>query len=490
MKQKELLGNIEHVIRQQCHDDDIKQIVYDSRKATPDSLFVCVPGEKVDGHDYAKEAITNGAKTLVVEKTVELYSGINIIKVNSARQAMAQIASKFYGNPSAKLNVIGVTGTNGKTTITYLLRNIFEASQQKTGVIGTINNWVGNEKITTERTTPEAPDFQQLLKTMLAEGVKTCLMEVSSHSLSLNRVDATSFQVGLFTNLTEDHLDFHPDMEHYYKAKKKLFAMTRKANVINADDPFGARMIKELESNEMTTISYGITEGGNLDLRAMDITMDFKGVHFIAKGLGMNHSISLPIPGKFSIYNALAAIAASRVMDIPQNNIVNALEKTKGIPGRFQRIDEFKDFGVIIDYAHTKDALENVLKSIRQFAGGRIITVFGCGGDRDTGKRSKMGKASGELSDYSILTSDNPRSEDPNNILQMIESGVKSTGGKYAIIENRKEAIRKAILMADKNDIILIAGKGHETTQTIGDKTDHFDDYEVALDVAREEKII
>ncbi len=488
MKLKELLAGIEHEVEQYCHDEEVTLITYDSRKAVPDAVFVCIPGLKADGHEFAGEAVRNGAKTLIVEKPMEINKDVNIIKVKNARKAMSNLAAEFYGNPSRSLDLIGVTGTNGKTTITYLLKAILEEEQKNVGLIGTISNWIGNKEISTERTTPESPDFQHLLKIMLENRVETCVMEVSSHSLSLHRVNGTTFQVGIFTNLTEDHLDFHPTTEHYYEAKKKLFTMTKKANVINLDDPYGVRLTKALQGSEVPVVTYGLDSV--CTLQATNIFMDFKGIRFTATGMGMNHTVHLSIPGKFSIYNALAAIAAARTMGMSQEHIVKALEKTSGIPGRFQRINEFTTFGVIVDYAHTTDALENVLEAIRQFAGKRVITVFGCGGDRDRGKREKMGQVSGRLSDYTILTSDNPRSEDPHHILSMIEDGIKKTQSEYEIVESRREAIRKAILLAEEDDIILIAGKGHETTQTIGNKTDHFDDYEVAIEVAREEKII
>lgn len=488
VKLSELLKGVEHeVLHYEC-DTEVTSVTYDSRKVITGGVFVCIPGFKADGHEFIEEAILNGGKTLIVEKAVGFYKDVTIIKVEDARETMSKMASTFYGNPSHKMDLIGVTGTNGKTTITYLLKEILEEAYQSVGLIGTISNWIGNKEIPAERTTPESPDFQCLLKNMVEDDLDTCVMEVSSHSLSLHRVSESTFQVGIFTNLTEDHLDFHPTIEHYYESKKKLFTMTQKANVINADDPYGVRLIQELKKLEVPVITYGM----NLmcTLRATDISMDFKGVRFTAVGMGMNHRIRFPIPGKFSVYNALATIAAARSMGIEQEILVRALEKTNGIPGRFQRINEITAFGVIVDYAHTTDALENVLEAIRQFAEKKVISVFGCGGDRDSGKRSKMGAVSGKLSDYTILTSDNPRSENPYHILRMIEEGIKVTQGDYEIIENRREAIRKAISLAEKGDVVLIAGKGHETTQTIENNTEYFNDYEVAIEVAREENAI
>ncbi|SFI15694.1 UDP-N-acetylmuramoylalanyl-D-glutamate--2,6-diaminopimelate ligase [Tindallia magadiensis] len=488
MRLQDMLSGIEFEILQQSHEEEITHITYDSRKVVPGSLFICISGMETDGHQFANEAIRKGAIALVVEKAVPNVQGVTMICVKDSRKAMAVIAAAFYGNPSSDLDMIGVTGTNGKTTITYMLKNIFKQAQVETGVIGTISNWIGEQELEAVRTTPESPDFQLLLKKMVKEHVDKCIMEVSSHSLCLQRVYATKFQVGVFTNLTEDHMDFHPTTEHYYQSKKKLFHMTEKANIINIDDPFGLRLAEELAHSEVSLFTYGIER--NADLKASNIIMDYKGVCFKVQGMGMNHSVSLPITGKFSIYNALAAIGAARTMEVSPVEIVHALENMEGVPGRLQRVKEIADLGIIIDYAHTADALMNVLESIRGFSEKRVITVFGCGGDRDKSKRPKMGEISGKYSDYTVLTSDNPRSENPDEILQSIEVGINKVHGSYEKIESRREAIRRAISIAKKGDIILIAGKGHEKTQTVGKETICFDDYEVALEAAREENVL
>jgi len=313
-----------------------------------------------------------------------------------------------------------------------------------------------------------------------------CVMEVSSHSLALHRVDHTTFHTGVFTNLTEDHLDFHPSMEDYYQNKKKLFSMT-KFNVINGDDPYGQRLLNELTAEGFDVASYSIDNTG--DLHASEVTLSPKGVDFKVVGMGMNHVIKLSIPGRFSVYNALAAIGVSRLMGIDPKIICDALENVSGVPGRLETIHEVRSFSVIVDYAHTPDALENVLNTIRNFTEGRVITVFGCGGDRDMKKRPLMGEVAGRLSDFSIITSDNPRSEDPYSIINMIEQGMTKTQTEYLVIENRREAIREAMKLAKPNDVILIAGKGHETTQTVGHVTMHFDDREIVRDLVREEGI-
>ncbi|SDY42028.1 UDP-N-acetylmuramoyl-L-alanyl-D-glutamate--2,6-diaminopimelate ligase [Tindallia californiensis] len=488
MRLQDMLFNIEFEILQQSHEEEITHIAYDSRKVVPGSLFICISGMETDGHQFANEAIRKGAIALVVEKAVPKVQGVTMIRVNDSRKAMAVIAAAFYGNPSSELDMIGVTGTNGKTTVTYMLKNIFEQARCKTGVIGTISNWIGEQELESVRTTPESPDFQLLLKKMVQEHVNKCIMEVSSHSLCLQRVYATKFQIGIFTNLTEDHMDFHPTPEHYYQSKKKLFHMTEKANLINIDDSFGWRLTEELTHSEVPFFTYGIER--KADLKASNIVMDYRGVCFEVQGMGMNNFISLPIAGKFSVYNALAAIGTARIMEVSPKEIVDALENMGGVPGRFQRIKEIAEFGIIIDYAHTADALMNVLESIKGFSEKRVITVFGCGGDRDKSKRPKMGEVSGKYSDYTIITSDNPRSENPDEILQSIEVGINKVHGSYEKIENRREAIKRAISIAKKGDVILIAGKGHEKTQTVGSKTVSFDDYEVALEAAREENVL
>lgn len=484
MKLEEILKSQHFKLLQGTLDQEIGSIVYDSRQARPGSLFVCVKGFQTDGHLYAQQAVDLGAVAVLLEDELTLPDHVTVIQMSDTRKALSASAAVFNGLPSQHLALVGVTGTNGKTTVTYLLKAILDHAGKKTGLIGTITNWIGDQQIQTIRTTPESVDFQRLLKQMVSEQVEACVMEVSSHSLALERVSHTVFHTGVFTNLTEDHLDFHPSMEAYYQEKKRLFKMTCRNNLINTDDIYGKRMAQELEAEGYGVITYGM--GESCDIRATDPALGLRSVGFHVKGMGMDQNVMLHIPGEFSIYNGLAAIGAARSLGVDSKTISEALQMVGGVPGRLEQIPEYTDFSVVVDYAHTPDALENVLKAIRQFAENRIITVFGCGGDRDKLKRPMMGRIAGEMSDISILTSDNPRSEDPMEILKMIESGIQNTKGSYQLIENRKDAIEKALLLAQKGDVVLIAGKGHETTQTIGHVTTHFDDREIARLFAKE----
>ncbi len=486
MKLKDLFEHRKFELIQGSLEQQITSLEFDSRQVKKGSLFFCIKGYQTDGHLYIQQAVDLGASAIILEKESIVPQYITVVKVDDTRKYLPAAASLFFGNPSEHLKLVGITGTNGKTTITYLLKAIMQQAQMRSGLIGTISNYIGDVSIETKRTTPESTDFQQMLKRMVDEKVKACVMEVSSHSLALHRVDHTTFHTGVFTNLTEDHLDFHPSMEDYYQSKKKLFHMTN-FNVINVDDPYGKRLFNELKIEGIDAISYGIDNA--CDLHAEEVRLSTRGVVFRVVGMGMNHMINLNIPGKFSIYNALAAIGAARYMEINPQMISIALENVNGVPGRLERIHEVQSFSVIVDYAHTPDALENVLNTIKNFTKGRVITVFGCGGDRDMKKRPLMGEVAGRLSNYTIITSDNPRSEDPYSILNMIEEGITSTQTDYQVIENRREAIKEAIHFAKPNDVILIAGKGHETTQTIGHVTMHFDDRETVRELAREEGI-
>ena len=486
MKIKDLLKKQKYKLIQGSLEQEITSIEFDSRQVKQGSLFICIKGYQTDGHLYIQQAVELGATAIVLENDVKVPNSITVVMVEDTRKYLPEAATIFYGNPATKLKLIGITGTNGKTTITYLLKAIMNQAHIKSGLMGTIRNFIGDDCVETKRTTPESTDFQYMLQRMTDEKVEVCVMEVSSHSLALHRVDHTQFHTGVFTNLTEDHLDFHPSMEDYYQNKKKLFFMT-KFNIINGDDSYGQRLLKELTTEGINAASYGIDNSG--DLQASDIRLSPKGVDFKVVGMGMNQVIKLSIPGRFSVYNALAAIGASRLLGIDPEVISDALEGVNGVPGRLESIQEIQSFSVIVDYAHTPDALENVLNTIRNFTEGRVITVFGCGGDRDMQKRPLMGEVAGRLSDYSIITSDNPRSEDPYSIINMIEKGMVKTQSDYRVIENRREAIREAIKVAKPNDVILIAGKGHETTQTVGHITMHFDDREIVRELVREEGI-
>ncbi|MBM7614592.1 UDP-N-acetylmuramoyl-L-alanyl-D-glutamate--2,6-diaminopimelate ligase [Alkaliphilus hydrothermalis] len=488
MKLQELLDYIEIDDVKGDTNQTIEGIYYNSQKVTPNSLFICIKGFKTDGHLYVEDAIKRGAVAILCEDIVETGKA-TMIKVKNTRKTMAAIANKFFDFPSKSIDLVGVTGTNGKTSVTYMIKSILEKSGRKTGLIGTIATLVDGEKIDATRTTPESLDLQKLFKKMKNVGIDSCVMEVSSHSLDLERVEEITYKVGVFTNLSPDHLDFHKDLMSYREAKKKLFYKTSLCNVINIDDADGKVIGKEVKKLDVPLLTYGIEE--EADYVAKNIKMSFKEVTFDVVGPNFNETITLGIPVKFAIYNALAAIVSCHVLKVPAKEIVEALEEFKGVPGRFEMVKEIEKFSVIVDYAHTPDALENVLKAAKGFAKDkRVITVFGCGGDRDQTKRPVMGQISGELSDLTIITSDNPRTEDPKKILLMVEEGIGKTNGKYEVIEDRREAIKYALKDATEGDIVIIAGKGHEKTQVIGQEVLVFDDEQVAIEIAREEGLI
>ena len=460
-------------------DFDVKNIYYDSRRVTQDSLFICIQGLEFDGHNFIDQAVQKGARVIVANQGRDIHTpaGVNVVYVPDTRRAMADISKAFYGNPGAKLRLMGVTGTNGKTTTTYMVKAILDVAGGKNALLGTINNIIGNRVIKTEMTTPESMDLQRLLRLMVDEGVQNAIMEVSSHSLEMGRVEGCHFDVGVFTNITQDHLDFHKTFDNYLKAKIKLFEKSKNA-AINIDDPNSGTIIKNVRCDVTT---YGIDK--KADVYAKDIVTSNEGTRFTLVSSGGQRSISLKIPGMFSVYNALAATACCSIIGIDMDTIKLGLENIPDIPGRFQTVNAGQPYTVIIDYAHTPDGLENVLKTIKGFAEGNIITVFGCGGDRDATKRPIMGRVAGQYSDICILTSDNPRSEEPLDIIKDIEKGITETKCLYRSIENRREAIREALAIAKEKDVVLIAGKGHETYQIIKDKTIHFDDREVVKEL-------
>ena len=464
-------------------NQEVDSIIYDSRVKTVNGLFIAIKGFTVDGHKYIKAAIENGAKTVVVEDQVTIEEeGITVIRVNNTRIVMANLATNFYNHPSLKLDLIGITGTNGKTSITFLLGQILEAYKQKIGIIGTIENRIGTTILKSQHTTPESADLQKLLHTMCEEEVSHCLMEVSSHALELHRVDGCDFKIGIFTNLTQDHLDFHKTMDNYAKAKAKLFKLCQ-IGIINHDSPYAHIMKEDATCKVMT---YGIDTPS--DYRASDIHITAQGVTYMLTTPEEKYQVEVPIPGKFTVYNTLAVICAAKQLGLPMDHILHALKNVKGVPGRVQSFISTKGYSVLVDYAHTPDGLENVLETIKQFAKGRIITVFGCGGDRDNTKRPIMGEVAAMYSDEVIITSDNPRSEDPLVILDQVEVGVKRHVVDYVKMEDRKEALIHALSRANKDDVVLIAGKGHENYQILKDRIIHFDDSEIVRDFIQGEQ--
>ena len=456
----------------------IKSIEMDSRKVTDGSLFICMKGFTVDGHDFAKQAVEQGAVALVVERPVNV--DVPTIQVNDSQRAMAILADTFYRSPSEQLHVIGIPGTNGKTTTTYLIDYIFENAGKKTGRIGTINTKVNGIERDVVNTTPESLSLQKMFHEMVEGKTETVVMEVSSHALHLGRVRGCDFDIAVFTNLSQDHLDYHETMDAYKQAKGILFSQLgntysknrKKYAILNVDDEASAyyRTVTAAE-----VITYGIEN--KADISAQQIEMSSHGIRFKLCTPFGNEEISMKLVGLFSVYNALAASAACLASGLSIAEIKAGLQQVEGVPGRFELVDEGQDYTVLVDYAHTPDSLLNVLQTIRQFAKKKIFVVVGCGGDRDKQKRPLMGEIAVKYADEAIFTSDNPRSEDPNEIIQQMTQHLNSD---FTVIVDREKAIDYAIRQAQKGDVILIAGKGHETEQVIGEHVYPFDDRVIA----------
>ena len=469
-------------------DRDITAICYDSRRVKPGALFVALPGENTDGHRFVEAAIERGATTVVVERNNRLAAAfptrVTRVHVTDARLALAELATNFYGYPARKLKVIGVTGTNGKTTVTFLVKQILENQALPTGLIGTVRYEIGDRATPAGRTTPQAVELQEMLAQMIVAKCAACVMEVSSHALEQKRAEGIEFDAAVFTNLTQDHLDYHKTMEGYFDAKMILFRKLGQQKkpafaVINADDPHGPKVLKVL-SPAFRRLTFGID--AQSDLRAQDLTMNATGSRFYVETPVGRARISLPLIGRHNISNALAALAVGIGFGLPLDAIGEALAQTRRVPGRLEAIAEGQLFRVFVDYAHTDDALRNVLATLRELKPRRLIVVFGAGGSRDTKKRPLMGRAANELADFSILTSDNPRKEEPREIIRQIEAGFTSKK-KYAVAIDRRQAIERALRSAETGDIVLLAGKGHETVQEYADTIVPFDDREVAREI-------
>jgi UDP-N-acetylmuramoyl-L-alanyl-D-glutamate--2,6-diaminopimelate ligase len=471
---------------------EIRDLAYDSRRVASGTLFFCFPGERTDGHDFALAAVEAGAAGLVVERPLGL--DVPQAQVEDARAAMAPIAAAFNGDPTSELTVVGITGTNGKTTTAFLVRHLLEVAGRRCGLLGTVQQVVGGEVEEVERTTPEGIDLQRTFNRMLEAGDDACAMEVSSHALVLHRADAIHFAVKVFTNLSQDHLDFHTDMEDYFAAKRLLFAGEGGAplielegglSVLNVDDPYGRRLADELswgEGGECITYSAA---GASADLSARDVAFDAGGSRFRCLSPEGELEVEMPLPGDFNVANALAALSVAHALGHDLAEAAGALAGAEQVPGRFEAIDEGQPFAVVVDYAHTPDSLENVLRAARRITPGRLISVFGCGGDRDREKRPLMGRAGAELSDAAVVTSDNPRSEEPGAIIDQIRQGIpKDPQAEVVVEQDRRQAIASALARAGDGDTVVIAGKGHEQGQEFeGGRKVPFDD----RDVAREE---
>lgn len=476
MKLKELTERISCEILGDA-ETEICALQYDSRKIQKGDLFFCIKGYEVDGHKYAAGAVAAGAACLVVSERQDLP--VTQVLVKDTRKAMSLMSAAFYGYPAEKLRMVGVTGTNGKTSTTYMLKSIFEREGSKVGLIGTIVNMIGQKRLHTERTTPESMDLQALLRQMLDEGVDTVVMEVSSHSLYLDRVHGIQFAGGIFTNLTQDHLDFHKNFENYRAAKSILFENSRNS-AINADDAYGASMAKAAAGKVRT---YGVSKPA--DVSARDVQLRADGSRFILTVEGTMLPILLAIPGMFSIYNALSAITVCLMLGVDMVCIKQGVEDVANVPGRFEQLPvRGGNYSVILDYCHTPDSLESTLKTVRGFAEGRIVCVFGCGGNRDHLKRPIMGEIAERLCDFAIVTSDNPRFEEPMDIIGQITAGMKKEN--HIVIENRREAIKYALEHAQDKDVIVLAGKGHEDYQEIRGVKHPFDEKQVVAELLTE----
>jgi len=480
MKIKEIMNGIIYEIIHSTLDLDINKLQYDSRKVGKGDMFFCVDGFVVDGHKFIKSAIDKGAIAIVCSKEPDkefLNDKVTFIKTSDIRKAMAICAGNYFNNSHKKLKLIGITGTNGKTTSAFMLKSILETAGYKVGLIGTIANYIGEEKIDSHRTTPEALELHELFQEMVEKKVDYCVMEVSSHSLVLSRVHGLEFEEGIFTNLTQDHLDFHKTFENYYNAKLMLFKNS-KTSIINIEDKYGERLFKDINNKKIT---YGCL--ANCDVRAEEVDMNSRGINFNLCYNNQRSSVKLNMPGAFNLYNALCSASACLEEGINLEMVAEGLDSITGVPGRCEVASRKYnlEYDIILDYAHSPDSLKQTLKTVKEFTKGKIICVFGCGGDRDTTKRPQMGYIGTELSDIAIITTDNPRSEDPKKIINDIISGAKKNN--FIVVENRKEAIKKAIELASSEDTVLIAGKGHEDYQELKTGRIHFDEREIIKEI-------
>lgn len=469
MKLKEMLVGLEGLKVKGNLDLEIKGIESNSKEIKKDYLFIAINGFDTDGHQYVGSAIENGATAVMIEEGCDLKSltipdGIVVVMAKNTREALAICSSNFYRNPSRKFKLIGVTGTKGKTTTTFMIKEILEKAGKKVGVIGTIATYVNGKKVKdSDRTTPESLELQREFVQMVEAGVEVVVMEVSSQSLKLHRVDCCEFDIVLFTNFSEDHISpkEHPDMKDYFNSKLKLFEMC-KTGIVNEDDLYGAKIPRLFPDNNI--ITYGIDNFANV--LAKDITITNSYVDFKVKIKDRNERVKTSIPGRFSVYNSLAAICVAQKFGISPEIVKEALSEVR-VPGRSELVNNKKEIPIMIDYAHSPESLQNILQAVKSYTRGKVISVFGCGGDRDSGKRPIMGEISGKIADFTFITSDNPRTEKPENIVSQIENGMKKTKGKYKVVVDRTQAIKEAIQMATKRDIIVLAGKGHEPYQEI-----------------------
>lgn len=479
MKIKDLLQKIEYISFNGNEENFVSGITNYSKEVKENYIFVALKGEKFDGHDFIDEAIAHGANTIISERKPKLSKNANWLRVRDARTALGKISVLLYENPGSKIKLVGVTGTNGKTTTTHLIEHIFKYAGFQTGLLGTIYCRWGEKLIPSQFTTPESPHINRILKEMVEEGVTVCVMEVSSHSLAMKRVDGLDFKCAVFTNLTHDHLDFHKNMKSYFEAKKKLFDYVNKKEgygIINIDDPWGKKLSKEIR---ISSIFYGL--GRDAHIFPLDYKLTSEGIEAEISTPSGIIDISSPLLGKPNLYNILASIGVAVTFNLRNEEIKKSLKEFKGVKGRFEMVENSLGLKVMVDYAHSDDSLKNLLETVSELNPKRIIVVFGAGGDRDKKKRPKMGEVAGRYANIIILTSDNPRSEDPISIIKDIEKGLKKSGNRnYIIIPDRREAIYKAISIAEEGDFVVLAGKGHEEYQIIGNERIPFSDREIA----------
>jgi UDP-N-acetylmuramoyl-L-alanyl-D-glutamate--2,6-diaminopimelate ligase len=478
MRLKEIIDQVPALTVEGPLDREVAGITYDSRRVTPGMLFVAIPGHRTDGHEFIPAALDRGATAIICQRNGSMFPRATKIKVADAREALARAANAFYNHPSSRLQVIGVTGTNGKTTVSFMIKSLLELAGIKTGLLGTVQYEIGDRVIPAQRTTPESPEIQQMMASMLRGGCQACVMEVSSHALEQKRVFGVEFDVAIFTNLTRDHLDYHRTMENYFAAKQRLFTALARgskkgAAVINIDDDFGTRLAGT--ANVEVEMTYGLAPAARL--RAVQIELGSHGTQFTIQTPERHFPCRLPLIGRHNIYNALAAVGAGLALELKVPLIQRALSAMAPVPGRLESVSLGQPFGVFVDYAHTDDALCNVLTTLREITTGRLLLAFGCGGNRDAGKRARMGRMAAQLADFSLITSDNPRKEVPETIISQIEEGYRAVRQDGYVIEvDRSRAIHQIIGQARPGDTVLIAGKGHETYQEFEDTVVPFDD--------------
>jgi len=480
---EELLCNVEAITVEADVGINITGINYDTRMIRSGELFIAIKGYEADGHEFIEEAVKKGAVCVICEKAPQ--TTIPYVLVNNSRKALAKMSAVWFGHPATKLKLVGVTGTNGKTSVTNLIKHIIEkCSSSKVGLIGTNGNFIGDRELPAEHTTPESYEMQKLLDKMVLEGCKFVIMEVSSHALFLSRVHGLEYEIGVFTNLSPEHLDFHGTMEEYADAKALLFPNC-KNSVINIDDSYAGLMISKSNGSVKT---YAINNS-SADFVGKEVKLRADRVEFCTQAAGNVNRVELSIPGLFSVYNALASIASTVLLGFEIDDIAPTLQSYHGVKGRAEIVPTGYDHTVLIDYAHTPDALRNILSAAREFTKGKVVVAFGCGGDRDKTKRPLMGKIASELSDYAVITTDNPRTEEPRTIIDEIIVGIDPSCTSYTVIENRREAIYHALDVLNTGDVLIIAGKGHETYQILGNEKIHFDDREVVAEFIRKNRI-